>query len=118
LDPNNEPNAKEVDMHIQIVNYHLKGLTDGDHSKLCEQLAPSFAALPGLVSKVWLANPATNTYGGIYTWRDRDAMIAFTKSELFASVVNSPNLVDIKSSDFAVAEAPSRVTRGLTAVAV
>ena len=104
-------------MHIQIVNYHLKDLSEAEHSKVCDQLAPSFAAVPGLISKVWLANPSTNTYGGIYTWRDREAMVAFTKSQLFAAVVSSPNLADLTSSDFAVNEAPTSVTRGLAGVA-
>jgi hypothetical protein len=104
-------------MHIQIVTYHLKDLSDADHSKLCDQLAASFAVLPGLISKVWLANRAANTYGGIYTWRDRDAMAAFTRTELFSSIVSSPNVADLTSSDFAVNEAPTKVTRGLVAVA-
>ena len=35
------------------------------------RLAPHFAALPGLRSKVWLADAASGTYGGVYTWADR-----------------------------------------------
>lgn len=104
-------------MHIQIVNFHLKGLSDEDYGKLCEQVAPAFAQVPGLIAKVFLANPATNTYGGVYTWRDREAMTAFAGTELFAAVVSNPNLSDISSMDFAVLQAPSRVTRGLVAVA-
>ena len=42
--------------------------------------------MPGLISKVWLANPATNTYGGVYTWRDRASMEAFARSELFQGI--------------------------------
>lgn len=103
-------------MHIQVVNFHLKDLREEEYGKLCDQLASTFAEIPGLISKVWLADQATNTYGGVYTWRNREAMVAFTKTDLFASVVSHPNLSDIKSTDFSVLEAPTRVTRGLAAV--
>ena len=104
-------------MHIQVVNFNLKGMREEEFRKLCDQLAPAFAEIPGLMSKVWLANAATNTYGGVYTWRDREAMIAFTKTDLFASVVSHPNFSAITSTDFSVLEDPTRVTKGLAAVA-
>jgi heme-degrading monooxygenase HmoA len=113
---NRKLTIKENEVHIQVVNFHLKDLRAEEYSKLCDQLAPTFAEIPGLISKVWLADQATNTYGGVYTWRNREAMVAFTKTDLFASVVSHPNLSDIKSTDFSVLEAPTRVTRGLTAV--
>ncbi len=104
-------------MHIQIVTLHLKDLSDGDYRAACDGLAPVFAEVPGLVSKVWLADPATNTYGGVYTWVDRAAMQAFAGSELFASIVANPNLVDFSSSDFDVLDGPTRVTSTRVAAA-
>jgi heme-degrading monooxygenase HmoA len=104
-------------MHIQIINFHLKGVSERDYAKLCEELAPAFAGVPGLLGKVWLANPETNTYGGVYTWRDRQAMEDFTKTELFRGVATHPALADITSTDFAVMEGPTRVTRGWLGVA-
>jgi heme-degrading monooxygenase HmoA len=108
--------SKEAEMHIQVVNFQLKGLSAEDYRAACDQLAPAFAEVPGLMSKVWLANSDTNTYGGVYTWRDREAMIAFAKSDLFASVKNHPNLTEIRSADFAILEAPTHVTKGLAGV--
>ncbi len=105
-------------MHIQIVNFRLKDLSEEDYVKSCEQEASAFAELPGLISKVWLANRETNTYGGVYTWRDRQAMENYTKSELFNSMTTDPNLVDVTSKDFAVLEGPTRVTRGLAKATV
>jgi len=58
-------------MYIQIINFNLSKMTPAEFEKLCEALAPQFAALPGLISKVWLSDPASNTFGGVYTWRDR-----------------------------------------------
>ena len=100
-------------MHIQIINFNLKGMSERDYGQLCDQLAPSAAGLPGLISKVWLANPDTNTYGGVYTWRDREAMENFTKTELFKGVATHPSLVNITSTDFSVMEGPTMVTHGL-----
>ena len=98
-------------MHIQVVNFHLKDLSDADYRSACDGWAPAFAAVPGLVSKVWLADAATNTYGGVYTWVDRDAMVAFAASDLFQAVVTNPNLADITSRDFSTLEGPGVITR-------
>ena len=98
-------------MHIQIINFNLKDVSEEEYGKLCDQLAPSFADLPGLISKAWLADTATNTYGGVYIWQDRQAMESFTKTELFNAVATHPNLANITSRDFLVMEAPTRVTR-------
>lgn len=105
-------------MHIQVINFRLRGLSEGDYRSLCDQLAPSFRDVPGLISKVWLARPEDNTYGGVYTWQSRQAMAAFTETELFQAVLNHPNLADIQSTDYAVLEEPSRVTRGVAGAVV
>jgi len=103
-------------MHIQIINFHLKGVSEADFRALCDEVAPAFAEVPGLISKVWLANRTTNTYGGVYTWATREAMEEYAKSDLFKAVATNPNLADITSIDFNVLEDPTSVTRGLAAV--
>jgi heme-degrading monooxygenase HmoA len=100
-------------MHVQIINFHLKDVSEGDYRAHCDEVAPAFAEVPGLISKVWLANRATNTYGGIYTWERREAMDDYAKSDLFKAVANNPNLAGITSIDFDVLEEPTSVTRGL-----
>ena len=103
-------------MHIQVINFHLRDLSETGYRALCDEVAPAFAEVPGLISKVWLANPSTNTYGGVYTWADREAMEAFSKSELFSAVATNQNLADITSRDFDVLDDPTSVTHGLAAV--
>ena len=105
-------------MHIQIVNFNLKDLSQENFDKLCDQLAPVWAEIPGLQKKVWLANAATNTYGGVYFWRDREAMETYAKSELFHDIATHPNLVNITSTDFTIIEGPTRVTHGSDVVPV
>ncbi len=106
-------------MHIQIVTLNLKGLTHEQWVHACDEtFAPAFAAVEGLLSKVWLSDQATNTYGGVYTWRDKAAMEQFVQSELFETVANHPHLENIASQDFEVLEGPTRVTRGLVEATV
>jgi quinol monooxygenase YgiN len=100
-------------MHIQIINFQLNGIDEQQYREVCDQIAPAFAAVPGLLSKVWLADQPTNTYGGVYTWRDRQAMQAYLDSDLFRGIVANPHLIGATSRDFSVLEAPSEVTRGL-----
>jgi len=102
-------------MYIQIVNFNLSNTTPVEFEKLCRALAPQFAALPGLISKVWLADPASNTFGGVYTWQDHAAYEAYTRSELFRGVASHPNLSKFASHGFDILEEPTRQTRGLPA---
>lgn len=100
-------------MDIQIITLQLKDMSDDQFRALSEELAPAFADLPGLIAKVWLADPLTNTYGGVYMWASSAAHEAFLTSELFNAVAGHPNFINVTSRSFCVLEAPSRVTRGL-----
>lgn len=104
-------------MHVQIVNFQLSGITEEEYRATCDELAPAFAAVPGLVAKIWLADADTNTYGGVYVWSDRAAMEAFQASELFQAVLADSSLAAIASRDFGVIEAPTAVTSELRVLA-
>jgi hypothetical protein len=66
--------GEELGVHIQIINFELDGMTEADFYSLCDSLAPTFGGLPGLISKVWLRDSESNTYGGVYTWESREAL--------------------------------------------
>ena len=102
-------------MHILIVNFTLAGVTEQQYAGLCDQIAPAFAAVPGLISKMWLADPASGTYGGVYVWQDREALERFKASDLFKGVVSHPNLTNVTAREFGVLEAPTQLTRGMLA---
>jgi hypothetical protein len=104
-------------MFVQVVTFHLKDLPEDAYRQACEQVAPVIAEIPGLVSKVFLANATTNSYGGVYTWRDSSAMEAFKASDIFQGLVGNPNLIGLRSEEFGVFEEATRVARGLAAVA-
>lgn len=101
-------------MHVQIINFRLKDVTEEDYAGLCDELAPSYAAVPGLLRKIWLADSDTGTYGGVYVWQDKQAMEDFAKTDLFNSVANHPNLDGVTSTDFGVLLGPTEMTRGLS----
>ena len=100
-------------MQILIVNFNLDGMTEEDFEHGCEELAPVFAAVPGLVSKVWLADRAEGIFGGVYTFESEKAVDDFLRSDLFAGVGSTHGLVNISVRRFGVLDGPTRVTRGL-----
>ena len=105
-------------MHVHIVNFQLKGISEEDYRRQCEAIASAFANLPGLISKTWLANQETNTYGGVYVWRDLQAMEDYIETDLYKGMLVNPHFDNITVKDFAVLENPTRVTRGTSEVAV
>ncbi len=99
-------------MHIQIVNFNLKDLAVSEFEEQCNQLAGAFAQIPGLLSKVWLADREANTFGGVYLWRDEQALRSYQATELFQTVIQNPHFANITVREFGVLEGPTRVTNG------
>lgn len=104
-------------MIIQVVNFNLSGLSDADYRAACDGFARTLAQVPGLLSKVWLADEASNTYGGVYTWVDQQAMEAFAQSEFFKAFVGNPSFANITSATFGTLEGPNHLTRARIPVA-
>jgi hypothetical protein len=105
-------------VEILIVTFSLNGISDAAFRDQSDEIAPAFAAVPGLVSKVWLADPENGVYGGVYTFRDTLATDAYLGSDLMAQVAANPAFVDVNARRFAVLSAPTVVTRGLAAAAL
>ena len=97
-------------MHILIINFNLEGVTRSEYEAICDEVAPAFAAIPGLVCKHWLADEATNTYGGVYFFESEQAMLDYQNSELFRSVAGNPAFVNASATPFEMLVAPSKVT--------
>ena len=100
-------------MQILIVNFSLEGLSEADYLRLCADVAPAFAEVDGLVSKVLLADAAEGVYGGVYTFASSAAVDDFLGSDLFASVGATPGLANVSVRRFGVLVEPTAVTRGL-----
>ncbi|QIN82080.1 hypothetical protein GBA63_05060 [Rubrobacter tropicus] len=100
-------------MHVQIITFGLAGLSDEEYRSNCEAIAPAFTQLPGLIGKTWLANAETNTYGGVYLWRDRRAMENYEASDIYRGMLANPHLVGVNARSFSVIEAATSVTSNL-----
>jgi hypothetical protein len=100
-------------MQILIVNFNLDGLSEEEFASSCDELASDFATVPGLTSKVWLADRAEGVFGGVYAFESEEAVDTFLQSDLFVGVGATPGLVNISVRRFGVLEGPTRVTRGL-----
>ncbi len=105
-------------MELLIINFNLNGITENDYAMVCDQIAPAFAAVPGLVTKVWLADSAAGVYGGVYTFDSSTALETFLGSDLFAQVGAMKELSGISVHRFGVLTAPTGVTRGLVGASV
>ena len=105
-------------MHVQIVNFRLKDISEEEYCRQCESIAFAFANLPGLVSKTWLADPETNTYGGVYVWQNRQAMENHKETDIYKGMVTNPHFDGVTVKDFSVLENPTRVTQGSVEVPV
>jgi hypothetical protein len=103
---------EEENMKIQIVTFQLDGIDEQAYSGVCDEMAPAFAAVPGLQAKLWLADRDTNTYGGVYVFSDADTQAVFAGSDLFAAVASNPNLAAVTSRAFDVLPGPTAVTGG------
>jgi hypothetical protein len=104
-------------MQILIVNFNLDGISEEEFASSCDELAPAFAAVPGLASKVWLADRAEGIFGGVYTFESEKAVDDYLSSDLFAAVGATPEFVNISVRRFDVLDGPTRVTRGLVQTA-
>ena len=96
--------------HIQIVTFQLAGLEPDAYRAHSEASAQTFAEIPGLRAKAWLANPSTNTYGGVYAWESREAMEAYVSGPIFGSLLANPGMAHVTTRDFSVLERPTEIT--------
>jgi N-acetyl-1-D-myo-inositol-2-amino-2-deoxy-alpha-D-glucopyranoside deacetylase len=104
-------NDARQSMHISVINFRIRNIDDAGWSRACDELAPMFAAVPGLVSKIWLHGQG-DARGGVYLWEEKAAYDAFLASDLSKVIGSHPNVADLTARDYTIDEAPTRVTRG------
>lgn len=99
-------------MEVLIVEFGLTGLTEAEYYHGADRDAPAFAGIPGLITKVWTADPANNRYGGVYLFRDAASLEDYTASDLFRALKETPEFKDMKVSRHTVLDGPTRITHG------
>jgi hypothetical protein len=99
-------------MHALFISYALRDSNLVQHAELCEQLAPAVAAVPGLLSKTWLANGETGRFGGFYVFESRAAFERYVASELYDTLTSHGSVHEVAASEFSVASIPTARTGG------
>ena len=97
-------------MHVQVVTFELNGITEEQFHEAAAADAPTFATLPGLLGKMWLRDPETNTYGGVYLWADHEAYERYIEGEIFGAIKADRHLKNVESRLFGVFEDLSSLT--------
>lgn len=97
-------------MHIRLITFRLAGIDAVGYIDLAESVAPQFLQWPGLELKFWLADEATNTYGGVYVFESATDADASRRTDLFAALTHHPALVDVAIREFGVLDTPTAVT--------
>ena len=97
-------------MHAQVITFGLNGITEEQFRDACGADAPTFANLPGLLAKIWLRDPETNTYGGLYLWAGQDDYERYIKGEVFNAIKADRNLKNVETRGFGVFDDLSSLT--------
>jgi heme-degrading monooxygenase HmoA len=105
-------------MHVLIVNFNLREMTDAGFRAMANEVASAFAGVPGLVGKLWLADTERNTYGGVYLWEDAAAMRAYLASDLGKGVAGNPNFANLSALDFELLSGPTTSSGGPVAASL
>jgi hypothetical protein len=100
-------------MYITHVTFKLSGIDEKAYSGAIDNLAPQYAKVPGLISKAWIKQPESGTYGGIYFWASREDYENYSKSELCSAVTNHPNLAEFHTAAYENMPEGTSVTAGV-----
>jgi Putative mono-oxygenase ydhR len=104
-------------VHTLFITFDLADMTHERYTEVSAELAPAFAAVPGLLAKIWLADRQDARYGGVYLFDDIAAADAFLGSTLAHSVATNPHFAGLAIRRFAVDEASTARTQpGITVV--
>ena len=104
---------RSLKTHIQIINFNLSGISRSEYEAAAAEAAQPISEMPGLISKRWLANEETNTYGGVYFWETKQHMQDWMDSQIFKDIGANPAFANAKVTDFEMIESLSAVTRGV-----
>jgi quinol monooxygenase YgiN len=97
-------------MDVLIVTFKHEGASAEAWEQRAAELAPKFAAMPELLSKAWLGDAESDTYGGVYLWRDRASLDAYLAGPVFGALPEMPGVHSIETRSFAALDTPTRIS--------
>ena len=96
---------------ILQINFKFN-VTKAEYEQAVTPLADNFAAVKGLVWKIWIMNEAESEAGGIYFFKDDSSLKTYLDGELAAAVKAHPALSDMSAKQFDVMDEITAITRG------
>jgi len=96
-------------MYIRIVTFGLN-IPDDAYTAHAAEIATGFTAWPGLVSKWWLADAASGTFGGVYLFASQQDADRSRQTDLFRGMFTNPGLKDVTVREYDVLESPTAIT--------
>jgi len=100
-------------MYVQIITFELDGISPAEFADLNDQVVPQYAGTPGLISKLFLADPDDeHAYGGVYLWESRQDADRYLADGLAQILVRSPQFAHVQARVMAVLPGPTSVTGG------
>ena len=79
----------------------------------CQHVVDKMLSVPGLEWKLWLSNPAANSAGGIYLFRDEASASAYVNGPIIAALRANSSVRDARVRVYGVEDELSRRTRGI-----
>jgi len=96
-------------MRIRIINFNL-AISRDDYIEKATALAPEFAKWPGLLSKWWIGDAATGTYGGVYVFASQEDADASLETELHRNIFRNPALTNVTMHEYDLLDAATAMT--------
>ena len=85
-----------------------------EYRQMADHVARAVAAVPGLLSKVWILDEEHGHCGGVYLFADRAAATAYLEGPIVARLRANPAVTGVEVRLFDVLDGPSVITRGLS----
>lgn len=104
-------------MTVLVINFNLNGISEAQYLAHAAAAAPRFPGVPGLIAKIWLADQASNTYGGLYLFEDRAAAEGYLASPIVAGLRANPAMSNLTAKLFDAIDDLTAVTQGVLPLA-
>src|SRR4029453_17304128 len=105
-----QPMSPRVNLQIQ---FDLR-CSPAEFREHADHVASAFAAVPGLLWKIWLLDEERGRGGGVYLFADRAAATAYLAGPIVAGLRANPAVAGVEVRLFDVLDGPSVITRGLS----
>ena len=100
-------------MAKKILQLNFKfSVSRAEYEQAVSPLASEFAAVKGLVWKIWIMNEAESEAGGIYLFNDESSLKAYLDGPLATKVKSHPAISDMSAKVFDVIDKVTAITRG------